>query len=180
MNRRERILGLADIVYAMAVDASSHGRVTCRQALAMHAGPVLRELVYSLPGLVFLHEGRVAVAIAAPLGYSRARDPAHEAVRPAHGLFRIRCRPVSSVAIRATESKARVDVVRERFGGRLQIAIEHGMTFHARVGGGEGNGKAQHHQSALHLQYPKAEKVVKYASSSTPAPVTHRVRSSPF
>src|SRR3954454_14412271 len=84
VGRRLRVLGLADIVHAVAIDAGGDGFIAGRQLLAMHAGLVLSELIDALLRPELVYQCRVAVATGAELRDSRTRRLPHKSTRGAH------------------------------------------------------------------------------------------------
>src|SRR5579864_131489 len=161
MHGRKRILRLANVMNAVAIDASGNLRVASSETLAVHAGAVLRQLIHPLPRLVLLHETGVAVAMRAPFRHGGARNLSYESASLVHSRFRIHFVAISAMAVRATESEARVDIVGEGFCGRLQFAFEHGVAVHTGIRGRQWKYEQQCQHAVSHRQYPSAEKVVR-------------------
>src|SRR5215831_13722719 len=101
---RFRVPGFADIVYAVAIDAGRHGLVANRQPPAMHARPVLRELVDPLLRLEPVDHCRVTVAARAEFRNLRPARLADESPRRIHRDLEIVRIWVAAVAIVTSKS----------------------------------------------------------------------------
>lgn len=137
MDRGKRIFDRADAVCAMAVRADRNGGVALRKPLAVNAGHVLRVLIHSLAGVVFVHEGGVAMTPCAQFGDGRSRGLGNKAASAAHGHGGILGGRIPTVAGRTTETVLDVDVIPGFFGGLLKVPSRGQMAFHAGVPGGE-------------------------------------------
>src|SRR5471030_2747801 len=128
--RRLGVLHRADVMHAVAIDAGGHGVVARSQAFAVHAGLILGELIDPLLRPELAHRFGVAVAGGAELGNRGARDVALKALLGAHGNFIIVRVAIAAVAVRASQSRLGMNVVRVLLGRRLESGIEAG--WHVR------------------------------------------------
>src|ERR1035437_8356420 len=135
VDRRAGIDGRADIVDAVAIDADGDLGITGGEALAVHAGVVLVELVGAQAGVVGAQVARVGVATAAQLRNLLAINLALPSRLAAHGLVGIEAGGVTSVATDAGVALLRVNVLAEFFRGDLQGAVLGGVTVQAGVHG---------------------------------------------
>lgn len=109
---RTRVAGRAEIMDTMAVDAYRNLGVPLRQALAVHAGFVLCQLVGPERRIVLAQERAVGMTVAAKFWNLRAQDLATESCRLAHGIHIRLCR-IATMTNGASQSFLRMDVMGE-------------------------------------------------------------------
>ena len=119
----------------MAIRADGNLGVSRRQALAVHAGVVLVQLVGAQAGVVLPHIGRIRVAASAQLRDLLAIDLALPAGLAAHGLVWIVAGCVAAVATGAGQALLRVDVLAELLLGDSQRVGQGGVAIQAGVRG---------------------------------------------
>ena len=107
------IAGRPDIVDAVAVDADGNLGVSGGEALAVHAGVVLGQLVGAQAGVVLAHVGGIGMARSAQLRNLFAIDLALPSGLAAHGLVGIVAGGVAAMATGAGEALLRVNVLAE-------------------------------------------------------------------
>jgi len=134
INRRERIGDGSDAMYAVTTDAGGYARLSGFEQLAVHARVVLLFLIYSQRRIEFLHQVRVAVALAAVCGNVERLWFSQIALSwILSGFFGI-CVGIAAMAIIARKSPSMMNVVIEKFRRRAQSGIfQFRVAFDART-----------------------------------------------
>ncbi len=128
------VLDGEDPVRAVAARALGDEEVSPAQLLAVHAGPVLRELIHADRRVEALHEGGVGMALPAEQRDFGPRRLAEKSLPPIVRLLLVLLRRVAAVAGRAGKAGLDVDVIRGRPGRRREPrVVEHEVAFETAV-----------------------------------------------
>ena len=122
-------------MHAMAIRAHGHLGVSARQALAMHAGVVLGQLIGAQAGVELPDIGRIGMATSAQLRDLLALDLALPARLLAHGLVWIGAGWVATVTTGAGQALLCVYVLAELLLSYSERLRKVGMTIQAGVRG---------------------------------------------
>ena len=107
-----RVARWAQVVHAMAVDAYRNFGISLQQPLAVHAGPILSQLVGTQRWVVFAHETAVGVAMAAELRNLVALNLATKTRGFTHGIH-VCLGGVAAMTTGAGQPFLSMDVLRE-------------------------------------------------------------------
>ena len=129
------IAGWPEIVDAMTIGAYGNVGVTSREALSMHAGVVLVQLVGAQTGVELPNIGWIRMATSAQLRDLLVVDLAFPARLSAHGFVWIVAGWVASVATGASQTLLRVDILAELLLAHSQGIRQGGVTIQAGVRG---------------------------------------------
>src|SRR5208337_2639428 len=119
----------------MTIRAHCNLRVSSREALAVHAGAVLAQLIRAQAGVELPNIGRIRMATSAQLWDLLAINLAFPSCLSAHGLVGIVAGWVAPVATGTSQTLLCVDVLAELFLSHPQGIRQGGVTIEAGVRG---------------------------------------------
>jgi hypothetical protein len=129
----ECVSDFADIMHAVAIDASGDPVVTNREPLFVNARFILCKLIHALLGFELMNKGRIAMTAGTHLGYFGTLDPAHESPPRAHGSVHLIARRITTVAVRARQPMFLVDVTLEELSRAAELAFQSGVARYAAI-----------------------------------------------